>query len=530
VLVALTALVKLANAEHASATVIVFETYEGRRPEKADFPMGMLRQEFDRLGYIASPPQVQRLLGNQLALPGSEPPIAAVAAASSGRQNGRSSDKKTRPPSNPRWSAAALLKELSNVHERWLAAKESFDILLPALSKAVSDAFASPALIVADQTIRNKLQSVVLDLALINDKLAHTPSDDSSEKELAKRYQEAADDWMAEWIRTYGSEGITQKKNGPDADDLYTRVRDARDKLGRGVLSITVDDPNVQLYVNETIRSLRHPVTDLSPGRYRGLMMGPNDDARLFRLEVLPNQTTRLTVDWSVSSSLVVSEWSVALVFLSATHPDPAVLACKLARFAGQSGVVLLGMEMVEKNWRATASLYSVQSGQVVRAGYTTLGSGELQKSSAALAQFIVNGITDPDVIVTAENLVAAREFTGPPPGGPIVRSTHAVDSAAPAATSRGLGKWFAAGGATAALGLGGYGLYRYYTCGTVGDNCSDVYPRSGIIGYGAAGVGIALGALASYWFYEDSNATSASRVTMVPLHSGAMASWAAEF
>jgi len=536
VLVAFIALAAAA-AKQAKAqqpgTTIVLESYEVRRPENSDVPVGMLRQEFGKLGYVASPPDVKRKLGNQLALAAVE--RAAVDAPSqAGPKKGRSADPKPRPP-NPRASAAALLKELTNVHGRWLAAKESFDTLEAALYKAVSDAFASPALVVTDQAIRNKLQSVLLDLALINGKLARAPSNndsetDSEKDQRAKGYQRAADDWMAEWIRTYGAEGVTQKDNGPDADDLYTRIRDERDRLGRGVLSITVDDPNVQLYVNETIRSLSHPITNLSPGRYRGLLMGPNDDARLFRPEVLPNQTTRLIVDWSVSSNLVVAEWSVAFVFSSVTHPDPAVLACKLARFVGQSGVVLIGMETIEKNWSATASLYSVKSCQVVRAGYIVLGVDDRQTRLAALAQFVANGTRDSDVVVTTENLSAVRELAGRQPGESIVSSPATGDSASPVGRSRGLGKWFVAGGAATALTLGGYGFYRYYTCGTYADNCKDIYPRARVVGYSATAAGVALGALAAYWFYEDANTSKASRVTLEPSRSGTMVYWAAKF
>jgi hypothetical protein len=534
--IALAAPASRANAQQANAT-IVFEWFEARKPERADVVMGMLRQELDKLGFVASPPEVKRRLGNQLALPASEPPPADASAPSAARTRGRSTVKKTQPP-NPRSSGAVLLKELTNVHERWIAAKESFDTLEPALLKAVRNAFASPALIVADQAIRNKLQSVLLDLALIDGKLAHPQIEDGDTEEvrnqkilLARQYQKFAEDWMAEWIRTYGSEGITQKKHGPDADELYTRVREERDKLGRGTLSITVDDPNVLLYVNETIRSLRHPITDLSPGVYRGLMMGTNDDARLFRLEVLPNQTTRLAVDWSVSSSLVISEWSIAFIPTSSMPPDPAVLGTKLARVTGSSGVLLIGMEMKEKAWVATASLYNVTSGQTIRSGYTALGAEDTQKRLAALALFLAKGTHDPDVVVTTDSAPSIGDLTAPQLAEPSMPSVMPRDRATPPARSRRVGKWLVAGGSATMLALGGYSLYLHYTCGNEqNSDCKYVYTRAGVVGYAETLAGVTLGVVAAYLFLADSRLSAASKVAVAPSPTGAMVYWTTGF
>jgi hypothetical protein len=518
------------------SSIIVLESYEVRRPERADAPMGILRQELDKLGYIASPPDVKGRLGVQLALRASEPPDPP--AMGSTRLKGRSSDQKNRLP-RPRASAAALYKELSDVHERWLAAKESFETLEPALLSAALDALASPALVVGDPSIRDKLQSVILDLALINGKLAHARSGNEDDPKgeratdrarAAKEYQKAAESWMAEWIRTYEGAEITQKKHGPDADELFTRVRDEHNKLGRGSLAITVDDPNVQLYVNETIRSLHHPIPRLYAGRYRALLMGPNDDARVFSPEVIPNQTTRLDVDWSISSNLEVGEWFVAFVFASTTHPDPAALACKLARKVGLRGVILIGMDTIEKQSRASASLYGAKSCQIVRGGYTVLGTGPTQRKLAALALFIAQGTPDADVVAATENLTTLNELREPEPEGSAARAPMPSEMSRDSGPHR-IRNWSAAGGAAAALALGVYGLYRYYPCGEAASaHCRYYYRYSGIVGYGATGAGIALGALAGYWFYRDSKAQSGSTVTVVPSHSGAMVSWGAEF
>jgi hypothetical protein len=540
VLIASVCTVSAATATRADAqpsSSIVLESYEVRRPETADFPIGMLREEFGKLGYIASPPYVKQALGNQLAFPASEPPDPSMeTGAIAARAKVRSADQKKRPPPNPRSSAPALYKELSNVHERWLAAKEPFETLSLALYKAASDALASPALVVSDQSIRNKLQAVMLDLALLNGKLAHPraggDADDQagedSQKRAAERQraakasQKEAEDWMAEWMRTYEDEEITQKKNGPEADELFNHVRDERSRLFRGTLSITVDDPNVRLYVNETIRSLRRPITGLSPGRYRALLMGPSDDARLFRLDILPSQTTHLEIDWSVSSNLVIAEWSVAFVFSSATHPEPATLACKLARKIGLRGVVLIGVDTIDKQFVATASLHSVKSCQTVRAAYTSLGASEMKKQLAALALFIAQGTRDTEVVVTSEDLSTVADLEPEPPKPvALVRDMSGAHR---------YGKWLAAGGSAAALAIGGFSLYRHYTCGSESDDCAHIYTNAGLVGYVATGAGVALGALSAYWFYQDSRAADRSRIAVTPSHAGAIVSWETNF
>jgi len=394
-----------AIASRASANV-VFESYEVRKPEAAEFPALALREEFAKLGYVATVPDVKRKLGNQLALPAVSPPAVAPDL---GTRRSRAKPAEARSP------AMALLKELTDVHQRWLAAKEAFDVLEAALAKAVDDALGSPALVVTDQAIRGKLQEVLLDLILVKDKLVreltrerghdqdHTG--DARNLQRAQELQKARDDWMAEWIRTFGDE-ITQNNYGPDAERIYTRVRSERDKLGRGILAITIDNPDVQLYVNETIRSPNRSIPDSPPGRYRVLLMAPNDDARMVLVDVIPNQTTRLAIEWDVTSNLFVSESSIGFVITSATHPEPAVLARKLAIVSGEGdGVVLIGMGAAGQRVTSTASLYSVRSGQLVRGGYIVSDGpqDDTSRRLRALAQFIARGTRDPDVVVTAD-------------------------------------------------------------------------------------------------------------------------------
>jgi hypothetical protein len=469
-------------AQYASAN-IAFECYELRRPDEAEIPVGAFLHELGKRGYTAEPRDVMDHLGNQVAHP-------AI--------------------TNPKLTARQLLAELGNAHAQWTRAQD-FKKLVPALATVVAKAFDNPALVVTDQSIRSNLQNVLLDLALGYGKLAHqleqgvSKTNDPKVAASIKLLRKSSDEMMAEWIRTFSGEVITQKGNGPEAEKLYVRVRDESNKLGRGVLLVTIDDPDVRFYVNESFRSTLQAIPDLLPGRYRILAMGPNDDARLFIVDVLPNQTTRLDIHWDVSSNLVTGTSSVALVFGSTQHPEPSPLACELARAAGHStgGVVLVGMDIVDLQWRMTASQYHIQTCQLARSGYVLLEKAVSTKSAKALADFIAGGTHDNDVVVTADTdlsafqKVASRELSTAAAERPVM---------SPPMRSAWL-PWAAASGSAVMLAAGGYALYKHYAPCGIGTNESDCkfhYRRARVIGYVASGTGVALGTLTAYWFLHD--------------------------
>jgi hypothetical protein len=469
---------KPSNPLSANAS-IVFESYDVRRPEAAELPIGALREELYKLGYIATPHDVMNQLGSQLALP-------AMA--------------------NPKLTAKGLLGELGSAHNQYAIATE-FGKLASVLSRAVTEALDNPALVVTDQTIRDNLQNTLLELALVNGKLARDPAHAAD----AKRLQDASADMMAEWIRTFGGVEITQKRNGPEAEKLYMRVRNDYDKLGRGNLEVSVDDPNVQLYVNEEIRSSQRAMADLVPGRYRILLMGPNDDARVFKVDVRPNQTTHLHVQWAVSSNLVASASAVAFVFASPIHPEASALACKLAGAAGRGhdAIVLLGMEPAGKQWRVMASLYETRNCQLLREGYV-VSVQSTTRGSSALARFIAQGIRAPEITVVTEagpavfeQMIRDRmaETAVPAKPKPAPEPTHEL-------------AWMALAGSAAMLAVGSYTVYSG--------------PRG--VGYGALGAGVALGALAVYSFSHDEKPEEASHVTIAPLRAGAAIGWSGRF
>lgn len=467
---------------HASAN-IAFENYDIRRPDDADAPVGAFLHELSKRGYTAEPRDVMDRLGNQVT-------YAAIA--------------------NPKLTARQLLVELGAAHAKWATAPD-FRILVPALAGLVAKAFDNPALVVTDQSIRSKLQDVLLDLALGYGKLARQveqqverdkrenkaidPKVEATIKQLRRSSAEA----MAEWIRTFSGEVISQKGNGPDAEMLYLRIRDENNKQGRGVLLVTIDDLDVQLYVNETIRSRRQAIPDLLPGRYRVLLMGPHDESRLFLVDVLPNQTTRLDIRWPISSNLVTTPSSVALVFSSTKHPDPAELACELARIAGDSrgAVVLAGTDIVDLQWRLTASQYDIRTCQLARSGYVVLGKPASSGRAQALARFIVDGAEDPDVIVTSG--VDISVFQTVANNDPSASTTVEQSDTMPSSRRSWL-PWAGAGSAAAMFVVGGYLLYKGHTsCGWGHPDCT-INPAYYPVGFTAIDLGVALGALSLYW------------------------------
>lgn len=485
------ALFVLAMVGGSARANIAFEYYEVQRPEIAEIPVGAFLNELSKLGYVANPRDVIDRLGTQAALP-------AIA--------------------NPNLTAQKLLALLTKAHTLWTRAPD-FAKLAPVLADAVTTALANPALVVTDPTIRDALQNALLDLALVYGKLKN----DSRFSTSAGQLKKSSDDMMAEWIRTFRNKVIPQSL-GPEAEKMYIRVGKERNKLGRGVLSVNVDDANVLLYVNEAIQSRLQPIPDLVPGPYRVLLMGPNDDARLFIVEVLPNQTTRLDVQWAVSSNLSAQSSSVAFVFTSSTHPEASTLACRLASATGNSsgGVVLTSMTTIGQTWAIRAWLYDARTCQLIREGQVVFYAAVNAKGGRALARFIALRDRDPDVIVAADVDPAKFQATE---GEGTAKASPAAPTAATTSTSRNWWAWGATAGSVAAFALGGYGLYRYYgPCGQPGPNyCTQYYAYSDLAGYGGVSAGVVLGALATYLFLRhDAPSSRASTITIAPLRAGA--------
>jgi len=466
-------LVLVVVVRHASAN-IAFEHYDIRRPEDADVPVGAFLHELGKLGYIAEPRDVMDHLGNQVTHP-------AIAT--------------------PKLTARQLLIDLGTAHAQWTRAQD-FRTLVPALSVVVAKAFDNPALIVTDQTIRSNLQKVLLDLALGYGKLARelegspNKANDPTVGATIKQLRRSSEETMAEWIRTFSGEVITKNGNSPEAESLYLRVQDQNNKLGRGVLSVTIDDPDVQFYVNETIRLRRQAIPDLLPGRYRILVMAANDDARLFTVDVLPNQTTRLDIRWSISSNLVTTTSSVALVFASTKHPEPSELACQLARTAGHAhgGVVLVGTDVIDLQWRLAASQYDIRTCQLARSGHVVLRRPASARSAQALARFIADGRPDPEVVVTSDVDLSVFQ-TIMNSAAPSVSAARQDEPSSPRPTWL---PWTTAATSAALLAIGGYAVQGSdATCGWGHPNC--------ILGYTAIDVGVVLGGVSLYYWRSAS-------------------------
>jgi hypothetical protein len=495
------ALLVLALMGGSASASIAFEYYEVQRPEIAEAPVGAFLNELSKLGYVANPRDVIDRLGNQAALP-------AIA--------------------NPKLTAQKLLALLTKAHTLWTKAPD-FAKLAPVLAEAVTTALANPALVVTDPSIRDALQNALLDLSLVYGKLKN----DSRFSASAEQLKKSSDEMMAEWIRTFRNKVIPQSL-GPEAEKMYIRVGKERNKLGRGVLSVSVDDSNVLLYVNEAIQSRLQPIADLVPGPYRVLLMGPNDDARLFIVEVLPNQTTRLDVQWAVSSNLSAESSSVAFVFTSNTHPEASTLACRLASATGNSsgGVVLTSMTTIGQTWAIRAWLYDARTCQLIREGQVVFYAAVNAKGGRALARFIALRARDPDVIVAADVDPTKFQVTDREGEG-TTKASPAAPMVATTSTPRNWWAWGATAGSAAAFVIGGYGLYRHYgMCGQPGPvACPYYYAYSDLVGYGGVSAGIALGAFATYLFLRhDAPGSRASTITIAPLRAGAYVGLAGRF
>lgn len=500
--VALSAWQPRAASAGPSHGTIVIDTYRGLRTPDAERAMSYLRDELARLGWVSRVREVKERLGNRLALPG-------IAEAK-------------RPP-----SLAAIQRKLDVAVSKWVNGTLFAHDLVTELIVAISEALESPALLVAEPGRRDKLQRAMLYLALVYDVLARDPAHAARSQE----YAQASRDWMAEMIRTFPQEVITQNPHGPVAVQLYKLVRDNLGRHRRGTLLVTCTDPDVQLYVNEVIRQPGKPIPDLVPGVYRVLVIDGDNISRHYEAGVLPDQNTILPIDWELGAALDVRRFSVSLVVPAGAPEGREVeLARRFAYAAGGApSVAVIGFVRHGHEVAATASLYSVAAGKRLRWASVVLGSGD-EERIRALARFLVKATPHP-ALVDAHALDPVLAVADAADAADADADAHGAREALRGPPDTGSSRshpyrrWLAASAAVVAL-AGSAALFyvddRGFCSPPPGTECPRLAETSAGA-YASLAAGVALTGLAAYLFLTDRTPTAA-RLHAWPLPGGAIA------
>lgn len=378
----LQAAIQVSFVATASANIPVFEAYAGARPKKVD-AMAAFLAEIERLpmGFLVSPKRIQSSLGSHVPLPGSD----------------------------PAGTAAEFTKKLDLADAAWIR-QPALEELLPTLAAAVDIAKNNPAYFVAGPSRRDVFRRVLLAYAL-------TLRRGGNVRE--------SEDTMSEWIRTFPDQVVTRAHDGSDAEQLYLETRKTLSRRGRGTLMVNLTDISLQLYVNEVIHRAGMPIVDLFPGLYRILVVDRYNKSRRYTIEVLANQDSVLSIDWSVDSALRMSPSYAAFEFATSTElaqSGPAI-ARFVASTVGAPGVILVEPSKSERGQIITAEVYSAERTSAVRGGWVSL-TGDARTDGAratALARYVVLREESPEVTVS----VRAADSAG---GMPTVSGRLAVN------------------------------------------------------------------------------------------------------
>jgi hypothetical protein len=341
----------------AARPIIVLESYVGQRPENAGAILEPLLDELDVRGFAARTASILPLVGGLAPRPGALDKDKTAAEITQPADTGFAAYTRGRFVE----AEAALMLALDQVHR-------------------------NPALLVLDTNNLNATFKILVGLALIRAKRGDASGSAAT---------------MVELIRTFRNQPITRADYGPDAEQLYRAVWRQVQVMGRGQLSITVENEQAVIFVDGQIRGLgRATLVDLIPGVYRVFVQVPPTSGRQYEIEVVAEHHAVLHVDWDLDSSLWVSEPWIGFVFTTeAERTKQARFAAKLARrWGGGDPLAVVGLLQLHGKPGVIGSLYDV-AGHVVRSAVVALdGADELKLRS--LARFLDDGLAGDGVSV----------------------------------------------------------------------------------------------------------------------------------
>lgn len=464
-----------AGAPEARAERLLFESYVGNRPAEAARIAPLIRTIFERHGFTADPLVLAMYLRDHAYRPAlASPRFAESLKRASLRAEDDFTDEKY----------AKMIEELGN---------------------QINLIRQNSLVFTREPKFRQFALSVMVFYALACGRQAKVLADKPDE---AARLERLRDDTMAEVIRSFPTKIITPRDFGDEGEDLFLKTRDRVLQTGRGRIVVITSDLDAVIYINETVRgTAKVSAGDFVPGVYRVLILAPSGEARQYEVEVAANQTSRLVVDWDVDSLLVIDAGWVGFKYRSEKErAREATLVHVLSQAHTNANMAAtVTVTRAHGHLAVVGTSYDTASGQILHSGSVELtGSPSNDTMLNRLADCLIGAGCAEGVVP-----VSHPEYTPPPPDPapifdideptkkPPTVVTTATDARAPAATSpaHSWPKWIAAGSSAGLLAVSAYSIHKTYnlcTCSTYS-----------IVGYGALDVGVALGALSIYWFYD---------------------------
>ncbi len=483
-------LVLLASAAPpARGERLLFESYVGNRPAEAARIAPLVRSVFERHRFTVDPLVLAMYFREHRYRPGAASP--------------------------------KLVDMLQRVERRaeddfW---EERYLKVIEDLRNQIAWMRQNPQVFAREPKHRETALRILVFYALACDRQAHVLADRPDD---AAKFERMRDDAFAEVIRSYPTKVIGPRDFGEEGEKHFLRVRDQLNQAGRGKISVTVSEPDAIIYINEVVQgTAKVTAGDFVPGIYRVLIVLPTGEGREYEVEVTPNQTARLVVDWAVDSLLVLDGYAGYRYRNEKEHAREAELVHLLGqKHTNADMTATVTIAYARGRFSVTGTSYETRTGKILHSGSVELvGSPSSDTMLNRLADCLVEGVCAEGVLP-----VSHPEYTPPPPDPelgpsvpPVQPTTRTVEQAdavpAPAgrrtawtptvlpAVTMGAGALVIAGGAVA------YTRMRYDRQHPPSDGTDGRNPVVGVMFAGSAVLGGGV-----YLWCRDS--FSASRVT----------------
>lgn len=323
---------------------IVVESYVGERPHDAEHVLAPLRRALREEGHVVGIVALGSRIEKKLSRPGT------------------SLDADT---------LAESIRLVDDGFDAWL--RLDLKRALELLPVAILRFHLSPATLAQDQTRRDLLLRALVGLALAHKRAGHA---------------EDASKVMGELIRSFPDRDVSRTLFGPEAHDLYRKVKGELSQRRRAELIVEVDDQNAVVFVNEhfvAVGSTRK--SDLLPGHYRVFVQKGLVPGRLHEVVLTEGGRARLTLSWSFESTLRTGGDFVGFQFSSEAEraKNEAAHATFLARALGAQSVVTLTMSGSKERRVIAATVREAATGKPVRTASLPLAT---QPSAETLRGF----------------------------------------------------------------------------------------------------------------------------------------------
>jgi len=377
----------------------------------------------------------------------------------------------SRPGRTEGVSIKDVLAKLAEADDKWVAT--DYDAAAKMISEVLVLVRRNPALVVGDESLRKRILQAELVLARA---LMRTGN------------QTRAREVMADLITSFPDATITRADHGKEAATLYDEVKAKLERAGRTELRIVVDDPDVDVFINEWRIASGTVTVERLMGEYRIYTQRGTTPGRLHTVELRPGQPTEVEIEWMFEAHLFTSGAGVGLRYATEEEKAERVAsdAVKIAGYMEASQVTVFGEGEIDAAPAFVGTTYVVKTASALRNGGVALSPEPSADDLRSLAAYLAGDPPAPSVLLL-EPIPA--EYRRQPEGS---GSRH------------GWVKWTTGGTALALAGLGAwfFAIDGKGTCGLPNVTCPEYYETTAA-GW-SAGVGAAALTALTIWLFVD--------------------------